>query len=372
MRRRTPATVLLLLLTAGSGCRPPPSPRPSLILWHTFNREESETLAVLLGTLPLPRPVASVVVPFPRAYNTFVESLRAGTACPDVFRAELAWVPALGAEALLDARGGTNALPHSRDGLALLYNRDLVPAPPRTLDEFVKTAHAATQGGHFGFYVRPDAYWFLPFLYGTGGDLIDFDKGEVYVDRPPAIAALALYRSLLEVAPPLAVAGDYEEQERRFGAGEIAMIENGPWAAADLLGRPAFRDHPERLGIARLWATPVSGHAYVVPRCAADKEAAWALAQALASPAAQTLFAERNGLVPADPNVRLGSDLVAAFAAALASGRTRPAHPKMVGIFDDFHPAVQAVLRDDATPREALEGVARAWRRLILAPEGPR
>src|SRR5262249_37189979 len=145
---------------------------------------------------------------------------------------------------------------------------------------------------------------------------------------------------------------DYQEQQRRFGAGQVAMIINGPWSIAELLRAPAFADHPERLGIAPLWATPLSGHAYVVPRCARDKAAAWALAERLASPEAQAELARRNGLVPADPSVAVDSPVVAAFRAALKTGRPRPQHPAMVYIFDDFTPAVQAVLRGDAEPRE--------------------
>jgi arabinogalactan oligomer/maltooligosaccharide transport system substrate-binding protein len=366
-----------LAVLAASACTRHPKGGRTLVLWHTFNPEEAETLGALLGRTPLR--VQAVVVPFPRAFNTFRESVASGTGCPDVFRAEQPWVPALDALGLLDRQGGRLSLPHSLDGLALLYNRALVSHPPATLEELEKTAAAATTPGHYGFFVRGDAYWFLPFLYGAGGDLLDFDRHEVYVDSPTAVAALGRYRALLAFAPPPS-ANDYQEQQRRFGAGEVAMILNGPWAVSELLRAPAFAEHPERLGIARLPAPPVSGHAFVVPRCAADKAAAWALAEWLSSAEAQAEWASRNGLVPSDPAVATQNPVVAAFRAALAQGRRRPAHPAAVDIFDDFTPAVQAVLRGDAEPAEALAGVARAWRRLVgparsgtaAAKEGPR
>jgi arabinogalactan oligomer/maltooligosaccharide transport system substrate-binding protein len=186
----------------------------------------------------------------------------------------------------------------------------------------------------------------------------------VLLDRPPAVRALELYRSLLQFAPPPAIGSDYEDQERRFGAGEIAMILNGPWAIRELERGAAFAGHPERLVVSPLWATDLSGHAFVVPRCARDPARAWALAERLAGPEAQAEMAERAGIVPADPAVAVRDPRVAAFRAALAHARPRPAHPSMVHLFDDFTPAVQAVLRGDAEPREALAGVARAWRRL--------
>jgi arabinogalactan oligomer/maltooligosaccharide transport system substrate-binding protein len=316
------------------------------VLWHTFNAEETETLTHIL-----PPGVQSVVVPFPRAFNTFRESVLAGTGCPDVFRAEQGWIPAL--RDLIEPR----VLPHSIDGLALLYNRALLRTPPLTMDALKRVAAAETRQGRFGFFVRGDAYWFLPFLYGMGGDLDG-------ADRPEAVRALAFYRSLLEYAPPPSSA-DYQDQQRRFGAGQVAMILNGPWSIAELLRAPAFKDHPEQLGISPLWATPLSGHVYVVPRCVRDKAAAFALAERLASPEAQAEMARRNGLVPADPKVAVDSPVVAAFRHALEHGHTRPQHPASVYIFDDFTPAVQAVLRGDAEPREALDGVARSWRRLL-------
>src|SRR5262249_5235682 len=155
----------ILLLAPILGCVREGKATPPLLLWHTFNAEETDTLTALLKHAP--SPVQAVVVPFPRAFNTLYESVASGTSCPDLFRAELSWVPAFEAAGLLDRRGdGRTALAHSEDGLALLWNRALVAEPPRSMDELDRVAAAATQGGRYGFYVRGDAYWFLPFLYG--------------------------------------------------------------------------------------------------------------------------------------------------------------------------------------------------------------
>jgi arabinogalactan oligomer/maltooligosaccharide transport system substrate-binding protein len=347
-----------------AACAREGKPRPALVLWHSFNPEETETLMSLLARAPAQ--VQAIVVPFPRAFNTFTDAVRTGTSCPDLFRAETSWAPALESAGLIDRRGdGRSVLAHSRDGLALLINRALTTAVPETIDELERAAAAATQDGRFGFYVRGDAYWFLPFLYGYGGDLPDLAHGAIAIDRPEVAAALARYRGLARFSPPQVVGSDYTEQERRFGAGEVAMIVNGPWSVRELLRGPAFAEHPERLVIAPLWATPTSGHGYVVPRCARDKAASWALAEYLTSPAAQAELAEKNNLVPADASVAVQNPIVAAFRTALERGRLRPAHPAAVYLFDDFTPAVQAVLRGDAEPEEALAGVARAWRRLL-------
>jgi len=111
----------------------------------------------------------------------------------------------------------------------------------------------------------------------------------------------------------------------------------------------------------------------MVSKCARKPAEAWKLAAALAGMEAQVQFAGESHLLPAlraayhQTAVR-SNRLVGDFAAALKQTRGRPRHPAMARIFDDFTPAVQAVLRGDATPAEALDGVARAWRRLLGPP----
>ena len=415
-----------------TGCKsrkvPPAEPaQVVLTLWHTFNKEETETLNVLLGQLRQRHPrwqVQSTVIPFGRAQN---EYRRAAASCrpgaPDVFRAEMPWlsdlisrqlirpVPSRGRRARADLlpaaveaatyRGQRWMLPASVDCLALLYNRALVPRPPTsqaalltaaralTLDargrDAADPAHDPTTVTRWGFYVRADAYWFLPFLWARGGRLLDADKGQVFVDQPTAVAALTYYRDLIRVhhvAPPRpSPSDDYEDMMRRFGRGQVAMIVNGPWATRTLLSRPAFKD-PAKLGVAPFPpgadgnpAAPRSAHGYVVSRCARDPKAAWALARALSDLQAQTLFAQRNSLMPSlraayQQQPVKGNALVTGFRDALAGSRARPRHPAMARVFDDFTPAVRAALLGDATAGEALAGVGRAWRRLLAPAKG--
>jgi arabinogalactan oligomer / maltooligosaccharide transport system substrate-binding protein len=235
----------------------------------------------------------------------------------------------------------------------------------------------------WGFFVRADAYWFLPFLWAGGGDLLDPRAGQVFIDQPPAVAALRAYRDLIsvhQVAPPHpSPSNDYEEQMRRFADGELAMMVNGPWATSALLGKPAFARG--RLGIAPFPrgangtpASPLSGHGYVVSSCARRADAAWQLAEALSGAEAQAQFARHNALLPALSPAYAHAEaranpFLASFRAALAASRPRPQHPAIARIFDDFNPAVQAVVLGEASAEEALAGVARSWRRL-LRPAG--
>jgi len=394
---------------------------PPLTLWHTFNTDETPTLNRVLAAVKARRPnlaVQATVIPFARAQN---ELRRAGTSCgegaPDLFRAELPWVAELVSrglvhpvpEGLMDEsgylpgarqaaryKGRRWMLPASLDCLALLHNRALIPEPPATMASLLNMARRTTldsagkrgdqpgfspaKARRWGFYVRGEAYWFLPFLWAEGGGLFDPNTLQVQINSAPSQRALARYADLMrkEHAAPTntSPSDDYQEMTQLFGTGKVAMIINGPWSISALLREPAFAD-PRQLGIAPFPRgpggeefAPFSGHGFMVSKCAKDPRAAWELAAALAGMEAQVRFARENHLLPAlraayhQPGVR-DDPLVSGFAEALKSTRGRPRHPAMARIFDDFTPAIQAVLQGDAEPAEALDGVARAWRRLL-------
>ncbi len=414
---------LLLLLLAAAGCsqKAPPRAQQTLTLWHTYNSEETTTLNRVLDRVRAEHPewrVEVTVIPFARAQNEFRRAAqRCEPGAPDLFRAELPWLaefvskrlirpvpPGLAPEGELlpqarqaaRYRGQRWALPASLDCLALLYDRTRIKKPPATLAELVATARAATvdaagraatdpgfdpvRTARWGFYVRADAYWFLPFLWAEGGDLLDPESGKVFIDEPRAIAALELYRNLIRVhrvAPPRpSPSNDYEDMLKRFASGQLAMVVNGPWATSALLAEPSFKDRA-RLGVAPFPRgraggppSPLSGHGLVVSSCARDPGAAWRLASYLASAEAQAEFARANSVHRALASVYeraevRGSAFVTGFRAALDASRARAQHPAIARIFDDFTPAVQAVLLGDASAAEALGGVARAWRRLL-------
>ncbi len=429
MTRLLPFLVLLPVMAACDCKQQQPVQKKTVLnLWHTFNPEETRTLNKLLVRIHEQHPswvVQSTVIPFARAQNEF---RRAASGCvpgaPDVFRAEMPWVDEFVDKGLIRAVPGANRpaagallaaaeegasykkerwlLPASLDCLALLYNRAMVSKPPATVAEMITTARELTRDSagnnaaasgfdprkteRWGFYVRADAYWFLPFLWAQGGRLLDPGKGEVYIDKPASVAALLLYRNLIHefhIAPPRpSPSNDYEDMMRRFGTGAVAMIVNGPWATRTLLDRPAFKD-PTRLGVAPFPrgssgqpAAPRSGHGYVVSRCAKDRAAAWRLAAALSDLQAQVLFARSNSLLPSlsaayEQETIKKDRLITGFRDALSGSRARPRHPAMARIFDDFTPAVQAAVLGDATASEALAGVGRAWRRLLTPSSQP-
>ena len=68
----------------------------SLILWHTFNREETTTLnKIILHVSRTEKDlrIQSTVIPFTRAQNEFRKAVKiCSPGAPDLFRAELPWI----------------------------------------------------------------------------------------------------------------------------------------------------------------------------------------------------------------------------------------------------------------------------------------
>lgn len=395
---RTKALIALLCAThlACSGDSEPGAAgqRPRLRLWHTFNAGETQALNRELATRGAP--VETTLLPFSRAQLIVRDTLReAGDDCPDLVRIDATWLPGLAADGLLRpapevadrawldeaaelARYGaiTYGYPQAIDGLVVLYNRALVDAggvrwPPERLSDLVASARALTLDGRYGLWVRVDGYWFVAFLRAAGGAVIEPETGRLGIDEPVAAQALARFGDLFAsgVAPrPPAPGDEAPTMERRFRAGQVAIVVDGPWAVAGLrnaagapLGVAPFPRAPD--GSA---AAPFGGQLFVVPACARHPDEAWALAHELTAPAVQATWADELGLVP---TTREGLAAAGAFTrelrAALQAARPLPRHPATTELFDDLTPAVAAVVAQDAAPDEALAGVARAWSRIL-------
>jgi arabinogalactan oligomer/maltooligosaccharide transport system substrate-binding protein len=362
-------------------------------VWHTFSPAETEALNAFLDGYEVG--VEPTLLPFSRARLIVAEALARGDECPDLVRIDATWLPELvrderlapvpqgvgrdwlpEAAALARMGGADYGLPQAIDGLALLHDpahvaRAGAPWPPRTANELIATAHRLTIDGRYGLSVRVDGYWFVAFSRAWGADVLHPASAALGVDRPIGAEALARFAALFGpggVAPPPPAPGqEAPAAARRFRAGEVAIVVDGPWAVAELRG--AGREvavapfPPDAHGGP---AAPLGGALFVVPRCARDAAAGWRLAHALTDPDVQAAWSQRLGVVPTtEAGLSRAGAFAQAFRAALAQARPLPRHPATPEMFDDLTPALAAVVAGDATADEALDGVMRAWARLM-------
>lgn len=121
--------------------------------------------------------------------------------------------------------------------LALVYNTELVPTPPRTLEELVSLGQSLTkdtngdgkmdQYGLTWNYREP--FFFIPFLTGFGGWVMD-EQGRPTLDNEQTVRAIQFVLDLRDRYQIIPKEGDYEIADMLFKEKRTAMIVNGPWS----------------------------------------------------------------------------------------------------------------------------------------------
>jgi len=129
--------------------------------------------------------------------------------------------------------------PIAMEVVSLLYNRQLVETPPRTLkDVAALDRRLKKQGIDAISWDYRNVYFSWPILAGSGGysfgaEGFVYDLSDVGVATEGAIEAVTGIRSMIEQGV-LAGDADYGSMMEGFKAGDVAMIINGPWAWSEL------------------------------------------------------------------------------------------------------------------------------------------
>lgn len=129
--------------------------------------------------------------------------------------------------------------PIAMEVVSLLYNRELVETPPRTLkDVAALDRRLKKQGIDAISWDYRNVYFSWPILAGSGGysfgaEGFVYDLSDVGVATEGAIEAVTGIRSMIEQGV-LAGDADYGSMMEGFKAGDVAMIINGPWAWSEL------------------------------------------------------------------------------------------------------------------------------------------
>ena len=133
--------------------------------------------------------------------------------------------------------GGIFGIPLNVNGVAMIYNKHLVPVAPTNTDEMIQDAKniSVNNSGTWvtaGLIYGVDAdggYRYPAWLTGFGGQLFT-STGAPDLDTPAAIEALEYahnFSSVYKVEPPGVTAeSTYEDL---FAEGKVGMIFDGPW-----------------------------------------------------------------------------------------------------------------------------------------------
>ncbi len=134
--------------------------------------------------------------------------------------------------------GKLYGVPYSREGVALLYNKDLVPEPPQTWRELVNIAKELTDTSipQYGFLVEyPYPYNCFPILSALGGYVFgknpdgSFNLNDIGLDSVGMILGADLIDWLIEDGlMPEEV--PWETMTGLLSEGHLGMVITGPWS----------------------------------------------------------------------------------------------------------------------------------------------
>ncbi|MEU5916804.1 extracellular solute-binding protein [Streptomyces sp. NPDC004288] len=349
--------------------------------------------------------VKYVNVPFGEAQNKFKNAAQSGSGAPDVIRSEVAWTPEFadlgylapldGTPALKDQddfleqaaastkyNGKTYAVPQVIDSMGIFYNKKIFKEAgvevPKTVDELKSvSAKIKQKTGKTGLYLRgDDAYWFLSFLYGEGGDLVDAENKKITVDNPAGVKAFKVVKDLVDSGAAKTDATDgWNNMQTAFKEGKVAMMINGPWAVADTFAGKEFADKAN-LGIAPVPAgsggqgAPQGGHNLAVYAGSKNLDASYAFAEYMTSAETQAKISKELSLLPTRQSVYIKPDvatneMITFFKPVVDKAVERPWIPETGSLFAPLVTEYTKVLTGQTTPETGAKTVGDGYRKLL-------
>ncbi|MFE0704836.1 extracellular solute-binding protein [Streptomyces sp. NPDC058872] len=349
--------------------------------------------------------VKYVNVPFGEAQNKFKNAAQSGSGAPDVIRSEVAWTPEFadlgylapldGTPALKDAddfleqaaastkyNGKTYAVPQVIDSMGIFYNKKIFKEAgvevPETIDQLkAVSAKIKEKTGKTGLYLRgDDPYWFLSFLYGEGGDLVDAEQKKIKIDDESGVKALKTVKDLVDSKAAITDATNgWDNMQAAFKDGKVAMMINGPWAVADTYAGKEFADKAN-LGIAPVPAgsqgqgAPQGGHNLAVYAGSKNLDASYAFAEYMSSAETQATIAKELSLLPTRQSVYIKSDvatneMIGFFKPVVDKAVQRPWIPEGGSLFEPVKVEYTKVLTGQTTPEAGAKAIGDSYRKLL-------
>ncbi|MFJ3595200.1 MULTISPECIES: extracellular solute-binding protein [unclassified Streptomyces] len=349
--------------------------------------------------------VKYVNVPFGEAQNKFKNAAQAGDGAPDVIRSEVAWTPDfanLGYLAPLDGTAAlknqddfleqavastryedkTYAVPQVIDSMGVFYNKKMfeeagVEAPANLDDLKTVAKKIKDKTGKTGLYLRgDDPYYFLSFLYGEGGDMVDAGSKSVTIDEPEGVKAFKAVKDLVDDGTAKTDASDgWENMMQAFKNGDVAMMINGPWAVADTLTGKEFADK-DNLGVAPVPAgsaaqgAPQGGHNLAVYAGSKNLDASYAFVEYMTSVDSQATAAGELNLLPTRTSAyakreAVDSEIVGFFKPVVETAVERPWIPEGGSLFEPLRVEYTKVLTGQTTPEKAAKATGDSYRKLL-------
>jgi len=234
-----------------------------------------------------------------------------------------------GASSIFKASDGTwYGFPKDTNTIAMAYNTDMVPTPPKTLDELVQwaTDNKGKAGSKAPLCLNASLDRGLAFVYAQGGSIVSDDGQTATIDSDASKAAVQWYMDLFKNGLGM-TASDMGDGwcGDALGKGDAAIIFEGGW-----LDPAMSSTYPD---IKYAWAPMPTGSSgspvtlsytvsYSIPADAQNKDQAFALLTYLTGPAGMQVWTQGGVALPSRDDVPIpaGKDVLAAGSAYAKPG----------------------------------------------------
>jgi multiple sugar transport system substrate-binding protein len=268
-------------------------------------------------------------------------------------------------------KGRLYRIPAFTDAGLLYYRKDLVAQPPETFAELESLSKQFQSADRWGFLWQGKQYEglitvYLEILWGFGGDWINAETRDVFLDRPEAIQALDfLKRTIGTISPPAVTTYIEEDTRNLFQNGRAVFLRNWPYVWTLMKESPMRSE--DRVAMAPMVHAPgvpgaatMGGWGFGISRYTRNPEAAWQLVDFLTQREQLMTVQSRMGRIPARKSL-----IPPEFAPILASARTRPLIPEYAQASDILQRWLSAALTGRIAPDEALRRAAQETRALL-------
>lgn len=266
-------------------------------------------------------------------------------------------------------RKTTYGLPLNYKVMTMIYNKALVPNPPKTTGELVKVAKSLTNAsaGRFGLaYWYSNWYYHAPLFNAFGGGVFDA-AGKPVVNSAANVKSVDLMMKwftqdkILPAEPSTALITSL------FNEGKAAIVFSGPWFLEEVspkiqVGLATLPTVDEAGGKPmKPWIT-VEGVYIAAP--SKNKDAAFEFAKYLTDVPASKVLALEGSQSPANKNVYADPQVAAnptlkAFRAQVDNAVPMPNVPEMTMMWSPVTTAMNGIVKKTSAPKAALDAAQK-------------
>ncbi len=294
----------------------------------------------------------------------------------------------------MQVKGKRYTLPLHAGCVALFYNADIfkaegIAAPPKSWAELESVAKMVTRPDKNQYALTATlatepptnmTYDIYPLMFQAGAKIVDAENRPVF-NSPEGVKALEFYAQLVnkdKVTVPGVLQNGEKEKRGNFGAGNIAMMFEGPWGVAiQKKLNPNANFEIATLPWGSTNGTVVRGSLVSIPSStAADPkrlDAAWRFVKFLTGPSGSETWASMTGDLPANkvsadkPFIKNDKYMkVFIEQMGLPNANAIPHLPFQVELNRVMTIEVQNFINGNKTARQALDDAAAKWNELIF------